>query len=121
MAKVRCRSGLEPMTPSWTKYFFIGSSLFIHLQVTLRPSEMLVKVGDETKISGKLWNILDGDSMTWTIQNGRKLEITACKAHEGLVWKRFLIDETVEDGEEVMDPAMVEKIHEEVCYRNNLY
>lgn len=82
---------------------------------------MLVKVGDETKISGKLWNILDGDSMTWTIQNGRKLEITACKAHEGLVWKRFLIDETVEDGEEVMDPAMVEKIHEEVCYRNNLH
>jgi len=51
-----------------------------------------------------------------TIQNGKKLEITACKAHEGLVWKRFLQDETVEDGEEVYDPAMVEQIHEQVWF-----
>ena len=82
--------------------------------MTLKPSEVMVKVGNDVKISGKLWNVLDGDSMTWTIQKGGKLEITACKAHEGLVWKRFLQDETVEDGEEVMDPAMVDKIHEQV-------
>ena len=75
---------------------------------------MLVKTGNDVIISGKLWNILDGDSMTWTIQNGRKLEITASKAHEGLVWKRFLQDDLVQDGEEVMDPVMVDKIHEQV-------
>lgn len=88
------------------------------VKVILKPSEIVVEVGNEEKISGKLWNILDGDSMTWTIQRGFKLEITACKAHEGLVWKRFLKDETVEDGEEVMDPNMVEKIHQQFVHFN---
>ena len=84
------------------------------LKVVLKPSEVFVKVGNEVKISGKLWNVLDGDSMTWTIQKGNKLEITAVKAREGLVWQRFLQDDTVDDGEEVSDPEMVDKIHLEV-------
>ena len=35
------------------------------LKVTLKPSEILVKIGNEEKIAGRLWNVLDGDSMTW--------------------------------------------------------
>ena len=54
-------------------------------------------------------------------QKGNKLEITACKAHEGLVWKRFLKDEEVQDGEEVMDPTMVEKIHEQVIKSASIF
>ncbi len=46
--------------------------------------------------------------MTWTIQNGRKLEITAGKASEGLVWKRLLRDDAGSDGEEINHPDAVE-------------
>jgi len=53
--------------------------------------------------------------MTWTIQNGNKLEITACKASEGLVWKRLLRDETMPDGEEVNNPAVVEDFHQQLA------
>lgn len=56
--------------------------------------------------------------MTWTIQNGNKLEITACKACEGLVWKRFLRDETVPDGEEVNNPAIVEDCQRQLANLN---
>jgi hypothetical protein len=49
-----------------------------------------------------------------TIQKGDRVEITASKAHEGLIWKRFLQDESIPDGEEVNDPLMVDQIHEQV-------
>ena len=62
-----------------------------------RPSEMAVSVKGDKCFGGKLWNVLEGDSMTWTLQDsGSKLEITVCKADVGLVWQvwsltRYLI------------------------------
>ena len=90
------------------------------IKVTLKPSEITVKFAQETeaRVSGKLWNVLDSDSMTWTIQKDR-LEITACKANVGLIWQRFLaagVDNPSEDGEEVMDAAAVDKIHEQLAH-----
>ena len=52
--------------------------------------------------------------MTWTIQKNGKLEITFCKANIGMIWQRFLKQQNeteIIDGEEVMDPNMVEQIH----------
>ena len=85
------------------------------IKVILKPSHLQVKLKNETIIDYKLWNVIDSDSMTWTIDADKKrLEISLCKADVGLVWQRFLAASTdVEDGEEVRDPIMVEKIQEE--------
>ena len=84
------------------------------IKVILKPSEMHVSFRGKELFGGKLWNILDGDSMTWTIQKGGKLEITFCKANVGMIWQRFLKQPDsgeIIDGEEVMDPSSVDKIH----------
>ena len=83
------------------------------IKVILKPSEINVSFKGQQVFGGKLWNILDSDSMTWTIQKSGKLEITFCKANVGMIWQRFLKQENqneVIDGEEVMDPSSVEKI-----------
>ena len=54
-----------------------------------RPSELRVSVKGTEVFGGKLWNVLESDSMTWTLQDD-KLEVTVCKADVGLVWQRFL-------------------------------
>ena len=84
------------------------------IKVILKPSEMSVNFRGKELFGGKLWNILDGDSMTWTIQKGGKLEITFCKANVGMIWQRFLKQKDsgeIIDGEEVMDPSSVDQIH----------
>ena len=87
------------------------------IKVTLRPSHMSVKVKDEMVFDGKLWNVIDSESMTWTIDTKKKkLEITMCKANVGMIWQRFLTDKDVRDGEEVSNPEMVEKIHEQLAH-----
>ena len=83
------------------------------IKVVLKPSEITVSFKGQKLFGGKLWNIIDGDSMTWTIQKGGKLEITFCKANVGMIWQRFLKqddDNKIVDGEEVMDPAAVDQI-----------
>ena len=86
------------------------------IKVVLKPSNMSTKIRNEVVFEGKLWNVLDSDSMTWTIDaKKRRLEITVCKANVGMVWQRFLADQA-QDGEEVMDPAMVDKIHEQLAH-----
>ena len=55
------------------------------IKVLLKPSEIFVGYKGKEIFSGKLWNILDSDSMTWTIQKGGKLEITFCKANDGQI------------------------------------
>jgi hypothetical protein len=55
--------------------------------------------------------------MTWTIdQKLHKLEITLTKFNTGMIWQRFILNKNIPDGEEVMDPAMVEKIHEQLAH-----
>ena len=84
------------------------------IKVILKPSEMSVNFRGKELFGGKLWNILDSDSMTWTIQKGGKLEITFCKANVGMIWQRFLKQKDsgeIIDGEEVMDPSSVDQIH----------
>ena len=85
------------------------------IKVVLKPSEISVMFKGQQLFGGKLWNILDSDSMTWTIQKNGKLEITCSKANVGMIWQRFLKQHDlndVMDGEEVMDPASVDKIHD---------
>ena len=84
------------------------------IKVVLRPSEIVVSFKGQKLFGGKLWNILDSESMTWTIQKSGKLEITFCKANVGMIWQRFLKQENENlnlDGEEVMDPSSVDRIH----------
>ena len=84
------------------------------IKVVLKPSHLVIKLRDQTIVDGKMWSIIDSDSMTWTIDaKKQRLEITMCKAHEGMIWQRFLADSNVDDGEEVRDPVMVEKIHQQ--------
>ena len=84
------------------------------IKVVLKPSHLVIKLRDQTIVDGKMWSIIDSDSMTWTIDaKKQRLEITMCKAHEGMIWQRFLADTNVDDGEEVRDPLMVEKIHQQ--------
>ena len=88
------------------------------IKVVLKPSEISVMFKGQQLFGGKLWNILDSDSMTWTIQKDGKLEITCCKANVGMIWQRFLKQHDqnkIIDGEEVMDPASVDKIHTMLC------
>jgi len=86
------------------------------IKVSMRPSEMRVSIKGEEVFGGKLWNVLDGDSMTWTIQNRTKLEITACKANVGLIWQNFLrLDNPAaanvnDDGYEVQDARAVDEL-----------
>jgi len=78
-----------------------------------RPSEMTVSVKGDKCFGGKLWNVLEGDSMTWTLQDsGSKLEITVCKADVGLVWQRFLAVPEV-DGYLVQDHRAVDNLIKE--------
>ncbi len=58
------------------------------IKVSLRPRELTVTLKGEKAFGGQLWNVMDTDSMTWTLQ-GEKLEITVCKANEGLVWQQL--------------------------------
>jgi hypothetical protein len=67
------------------------------LKVTLKPSEIVVKIGNEEKLVGRLWNVLDGDSMTWSV---RKFSISKivflCKLNAAkitlfLVYKEILL------------------------------
>jgi len=77
------------------------------IKVVLKPREISLEIRGERVFSGQLWNVLDTDSMTWTIQ-GRKVEITACKANEGLIWQRFLTD-VEKDGEELEQAAHIDQ------------
>ena len=75
---------------------------------------MSVSFQGKELFGGKLWNVLDSDSMTWTIQKDGKLEICFGKANVGMIWQRFLKQHDsgeIKDGEEVMDPSSVDKLH----------
>lgn len=87
------------------------------IKVTLKPSHMSIKIKDETILDGKLWNIIDSESLSWTIDTKKhKLEINMSKANVGMIWQRFIADKSVTDGEEVSNPEMVEKIHEQFAH-----
>ena len=87
------------------------------IKVSLKPSHMSIIIKNETIMEGKLWDIIDSDSMTWTIDTKKnKLEITMCKANVGRIWQRFLANKDLTDGEEVMNADMVEKIHQELSH-----
>lgn len=91
------------------------------IKVSLKPSQMSIKIKNETVLDGKLWGVIDSDSMTWTIDTKKnKLEVTFCKANDnrnsGMIWQRFLADKELTDGEEVMHADMVEKIHQELSH-----
>ena len=78
------------------------------IKVTLKPRELEVSLRGEKKVGGATWNVLDSDSLSWTISKGR-LEINLSKANEGLIWQRFLL-EPQPDGEEINDPGAVDEI-----------
>ena len=42
------------------------------IKVILKPSNISVRIRNEVVIEGKLWNVLDTDSMTWTIDSKKK-------------------------------------------------
>lgn len=80
------------------------------IKVIMKPSEIQMKFKGDLLFGGKLWNVLDGDSMTWTIQKGR-LEINVSKANVGMIWQRFLRQdnpELINDGFEITDPKELE-------------
>lgn len=80
------------------------------IKVTFKPSYMSILIRNERKLDGKLWGVIDSDSLTWTIDAGKKLlEVTMSKANTGLIWQRFLQDASL-DGEEVNSPEMVTMI-----------
>ncbi len=86
------------------------------IKVTLKPRELSVLYQGKEAVSGRTWDVLDSDSLTWTIQKG-KLEINLSKANEGLMWQRFLAhgsdDKPVIDGEEINNPDAVDAIEKE--------
>ena len=86
------------------------------IKVSLKPRELLVSFKGKEIISGRLWDVLDSEDFTWTIQKG-KLELNLTKCNTGMIWQRFLAhgadDEIVTDGEEVNRPEMVEEIEKE--------
>ena len=85
------------------------------IKVSLKPRELLVSFKGKEIISGRLWDVLDSEDFTWTIQKG-KLELNLTKCNTGMIWQRFLAhgadDEFVTDGEEVNRPEMVEEIEQ---------
>ncbi len=84
------------------------------IKVVLKPSQMSIKIRDTTILDGKLWNVIDSDSMSWTIDSKKKrLEVNMSKANVGMIWQRFIADKALPDGEEVNSPEMVERLHEE--------
>lgn len=58
------------------------------IKVILKPSHLSVRIRNEVVIEGKLWNVLDTDSMTWTIDSKKKrlgtLKIVNNFFHSGL-------------------------------------
>ncbi len=76
------------------------------IKVSLKPREMSISIRGEKVMGGALWNVLDSDSMTWTIQ-GSKLEVNVCKANEGLIWQKF-VDSADEDGLEISRPEDID-------------
>lgn len=85
------------------------------LVVEMKPSSMKVLFQGQPVFQGSLWRILDGDSMSWTLEKG-KLEINLTKANEGLIWQRFL-ETAQDDGEEIGNPAMIDSIVEGIHAR----
>ena len=76
------------------------------IKVALKPKELAVTLRGEKVLGGELWNVLDSDTMTWTIQ-GKKLEINVCKANEGLIWQRFYSSPEM-DGLEISQPDSID-------------
>lgn len=92
---------------------FLSLLTFAFVQVNMKAREIEVVVAQETKLVGELWNVVDSDYLTWTIQD-QKLELNLSKASEGLIWQRFLKD-AEQDGEEISNPAMVDEIFSAVA------
>ncbi len=76
------------------------------IAVTLRPRELTVSFRGHTVLSGEIDDVLESDSLTWTIQ-GDTLEISATKANNGRMWTCFCKDAT-KDGEMLGDPSHIE-------------
>ncbi|XP_040578963.1 nudC domain-containing protein 1 [Lepeophtheirus salmonis] len=87
------------------------------IKVEFKPSFLAVFVKGEPLVSGKLWNILESDTMSWTIKD-RKLEINFSKVNEGMVWQRFLTQGLL-DGDELADPNAIDVIQSVIASRED--
>ncbi|XP_021924914.1 nudC domain-containing protein 1 isoform X2 [Zootermopsis nevadensis] len=78
------------------------------VNVTVDTNSVKIKCKEFVLLEGSTWHCLESQLTTWALNKG-KLEITLVKREQGLMWQEFVKGET--QGEEVMDPALVEEIH----------
>lgn len=83
------------------------------IKVAMKPRELTVTVKDEKVAGGELHHIVQGDSLIWTMKNG-KLEIIMTKAAEGRIWQSLFADLDVQKtGEEISSPNQIDEIESE--------
>jgi hypothetical protein len=79
--------------------------------IDLKPSKIIVKVKDEIKLEGNLFDLIDANSSVWTLQqqnNYQLLELTLNKSNNGMVWKEFIKGD--KNCIEIINQEMVEEI-----------
>ncbi|XP_076322276.1 nudC domain-containing protein 1 isoform X1 [Tachypleus tridentatus] len=83
------------------------------IKVDFHLSSMEVKIRGKVVLQGLLWNNIDVEASTWTVEE-TKLEVILTKKETGLVWQELVKGDS--RGEEVLDPALVEQIHNSLAH-----
>lgn len=83
------------------------------IKVTVTPLSLQVTVHGNTVLEGTLHQKVETDLTCWSLSSG-KLEISLSKAEFGVVWSELIVG--CENGEEIMDPAFVEEVHQRLAH-----
>ncbi|KAK7866402.1 hypothetical protein R5R35_009825 [Gryllus longicercus] len=81
--------------------------------VDVKDKSLSVSCQGQTLLQGGLWGFTEPSLSCWSLENNR-LQITLSKAESGLMWQSLVPGDC--RGEEVVDPALVDEIHEKLAH-----
>nr|XP_018899756.1 PREDICTED: nudC domain-containing protein 1 [Bemisia tabaci]XP_018899757.1 PREDICTED: nudC domain-containing protein 1 [Bemisia tabaci] len=97
-----------------TIWFNIPSdTLSNQISVNVQDSELKVKCVDRVLLQGSLHSSVSENLTTWTLDKN-KLEVNLSKYELGLMWPCVIRNNL--NGEEIMDPELVQEIHERLAH-----
>ncbi|KAK3912429.1 NudC domain-containing protein 1 [Frankliniella fusca] len=83
------------------------------IKVTATPLSLQISIRGKVVLEGALHQRVDSDLTCWTLSSG-KLEIILSKEENGVVWPELIVG--CQKGEEIMDPALVEEVHQRLSH-----
>uniref|UniRef100_A0A0P4VSJ2 NudC domain-containing protein 1 n=1 Tax=Scylla olivacea TaxID=85551 RepID=A0A0P4VSJ2_SCYOL len=98
-----------------TVWLKIGSATKDEMQVKITVNELDVHIKDTPSLQAHFLHPIKADLATWTIGD-EKLELVLPKAIKGERWQSLFSSEDDVWGEEVLDPAMLEEINQNLAH-----